>query len=137
MALQSPSARIHMDFRSLPNLHALKLGLFKIGGDPHFVERHHGEKLLSVLNVHPNHYRFIHFTVDRGKDLRISEIQLGLFQKRALLLNIRDRSLDARSGGRYLLWTGLRILVVGISAADSLARAPATVAVLDLAEAKA
>ena len=80
-----------MDVRFLSNLHVFELGLFEIGGHPDFIERHHGEELLAVLNVHPDHHRLIHFTADRSNDFRVSEIELGLFEQRALLLNIRSQ----------------------------------------------
>jgi hypothetical protein len=51
MALQGFTGRINMDFRALSNSHAPQLSLFEIGGDPDFIERHHGEQLLSRLNV--------------------------------------------------------------------------------------
>ena len=103
-----------MDFRFLSNSHAPQLSLFKIGCNPHFIERHHGEKLLPVLHVHPNHHCLVHFTRDRSNDFRVSEIQFGLFQKRTLLLDVRERRLHARPGRRHLLRPGLRIFVVRI-----------------------
>src|SRR5271170_703728 len=74
MAFQSASARIHMDFRFLSNLHVPELGLFEIGGDPDFIEGNHSEELLPVLNIHPDDHGLIHFAGDRSDDFRVSEI---------------------------------------------------------------
>ena len=45
-----------------------------------------------------DHHRLIHFTADRSNDFRVSEIELRLFEQRALLLDIRNQSPHAGFG---------------------------------------
>src|SRR5208282_1725828 len=115
MAFQSPPRGIDMNLRSLSNLHVLQLRLFKIGGHPHFIQRHHRQQLLPVLNVHPDNHRLVHLTRDRGNDFRVSEIKFGLLQQRTLFFDIRDRSPGPSLSRRHLLWPGFRIFVVRLS----------------------
>ena len=114
MTLQGFAGRINMDFRPLSNSHAPQLGLFEIGGDPHFIERHHGEELLSGLNVEPDDNCFIHRARYRRNDFGVLKVQLGLLEQRSLLLDIGNRRTDARFCGRHLLRSSLSRLVIGV-----------------------
>ena len=49
MTLESSAAGIHVNLCLLPHSHVLKLGLFEVGGDPHFLERDDCEQLLTRL----------------------------------------------------------------------------------------
>ena len=89
-----------MDVRFLSDLHVPELRLFKIGSDPNFIERDHGQELLPRLNIQPDDNRLVHCTGDRSKDFRVLQIQLGLLQQRPLLLDIGDRSLHSCHRGR-------------------------------------
>src|SRR5260370_20083568 len=64
----SPAARIHVNIRPLPGLHALELSLFEVGSDPHFVEWDDGQQLLAGLDVQADDNVLVHLTADRRGD---------------------------------------------------------------------
>ena len=74
VSFQSPASGIDVNFRFLTHTHVLKLRLFEIGGDPHFVERHDREQLLAGLHIQPDDNCLVHFTRDRRDNFGVSEV---------------------------------------------------------------
>jgi hypothetical protein len=112
VTLESPAGRVHMNLGLLSDPHVLELRLLEVGRDPNFIERHNSNELLPRLNVQPDNDGFIHFTSDRSEGFRVLEVQLGLFEQCAPLLNVSDRRTRASPCRRHLLRSGLRRLVV-------------------------
>ena len=134
----------------LSDSHVLELGFFKIGGDPDFFEGHDGEQLLAGLHIHSNYDGLIYFAADRRDNFGVFEIELSLLEERHVFVERRrlrrgrepeSKTLAAARSRQIAGWLRLAPagsgLVDDCCAADSLARAAATVAVLALAAAKA
>src|SRR5262249_37633144 len=69
---------IDVDLRTLPRTDMAKLRLLEVRGDPHVVERHHGQQLLARLNVHAEHDGLVHLPVYGRDHARVEQIQLRL-----------------------------------------------------------
>ena len=77
-----------------------QLGLLEIGVDPDFRERADGHQALPRLDVVAGvDVAAGDYAVDGGDDVAIAEIQLGLIQVAAGLLEVGLRLLDGRGGG--------------------------------------
>src|SRR5437867_486005 len=53
-----------------------KLRLLEISGDPHVLERNHGQQLLAGLYIHTHHDSFPHLPSHGGDDLCVAKVQL-------------------------------------------------------------
>ena len=74
-----------------------ELGFLEIGGDPHIVQRNHGDQLLPGLNVHSHFDVLGYYAVHRRRNFGVLQIQLRLLERGLFLLH---RCLGTKSMAR-------------------------------------
>src|ERR1700735_1592676 len=101
---------VHVKANSLAGRHILHLRFLEICRDVDLVERDDGEQQLSRRHVLPKVHGLLRdLTRDRGGDVRVSEIQLGLLQCGLGALDRGERRFISCFGDRNLLLLGFRL----------------------------